>query len=103
PAPDGRGRRILVVDDNADAASSLETLLRLCGHDARSARDGVEAIALAAEFRPHVMLLDLGMPRLNGYDVARRIRASEGGRAITLIATTGWGQEDDRRRTKEAG
>jgi PAS domain S-box-containing protein len=95
--------RILVVDDNEDAASSLALLLELGGHEVRTAHDGAEALAVAAEFRPGVVLMDLGMPVLNGYDAARRIRAEPWGDGMILVAVTGWGQEEDRRRTTQAG
>ena len=96
-------RRILVVDDNSDAAESLALLLQIDGHEVRTAFDGVEALDLAAGFVPEVMLLDIGMPRLDGYEVARRLRKEPWGRNLSLIALTGWGQEQDRRRTAEAG
>jgi PAS domain S-box-containing protein len=106
PAP-GEGPtatyKILVVDDGRDAADSLALLLRLHGHEARTAHDGVDAVSVAEEFRPDVVLLDIGMPRLNGYEACRRIRAAPWGRNIVLIAQTGWGQEEDRRQTEEAG
>ncbi len=95
-------RRLLIVDDNQDSANSLAMLLRLMGNEVHTAYDGLEAVAVATTFRPDVMLLDLGLPKLNGYDVARRIRVEHEGRVV-LIALTGWGQEDDRRRSKEAG
>lgn len=96
-------RRILVVDDNQDAADSLGMLLRMSGNDVRTAHDGLEAVGSAATFRPDVVLLDLGLPKLSGYEVARRIRAQEGGARIVLVALTGWGAEEDRRRSQEAG
>jgi signal transduction histidine kinase/CheY-like chemotaxis protein len=95
--------RLLVVDDNADAAASLAMLLRLMGNDVRTAHDGLEAVALAEEFRPDVALLDIGLPRLNGYEAAREIRRRPWGGTMVLIAATGWGQEADRQRSKEAG
>jgi PAS domain S-box-containing protein len=95
--------RILVVDDGRDAAESLAMLLKLHGHDARTAHDGIEAVEAADEFRPDVVLLDLGMPRLNGYEACKRIRATPWGRNMVLLAQTGWGQEEDRRLTEEAG
>jgi signal transduction histidine kinase len=95
-------RRILVVDDNQDAAECLAELLRIKGHDVRTAHDGLAAVDAAQVFRPAVVLMDLGMPGLNGYDAASRIRESHGG-SVLLIAVTGWGQEDDRRRSREAG
>jgi two-component system CheB/CheR fusion protein len=102
-APAGAGRRVLVVDDNKDAAASLATLLRIMGHDTRAACDGLEALDVAAAFRPDVILLDIGMPKLNGYDTAGRIRQQPWGKDVVLIALTGWGQEADRCRSREAG
>jgi CheY-like chemotaxis protein len=96
-------RRILVVDDNRDSADSLARLLELMGHETAIAYDGPSAVETADEYRPEVMLLDVGLPGLDGYEVARRIRAQEWGKSITLIAATGWGQPEDRRRSREAG
>ena len=96
-------RRILVVDDNRDAAASLAMMLSLLGHDVRTAHDGLQALEVAAAFLPDLGLLDIGMPKLNGYDTARRIREQPWGKDIVLLALTGWGQEDDRRRSHEAG
>ena len=96
-------RRILVVDDNVDAADALAMLLRLSGHQAVTAFDGVEALGRAAEFQPDIVLLDIGMPRLDGYGTARAMRAEPWGRDLTLVALTGWGQPKDRDRTVEAG
>jgi PAS domain S-box-containing protein len=96
-------RRILVVDDNRDAADSLAKILRLKGNESLSAHDGHEAIRQAAEFRPEVILLDIGMPGLNGYDTARQIRAQPWGKNMLLVALTGWGQDEDRRRSQDAG
>jgi PAS domain S-box-containing protein len=95
-------RRILVADDNFDAADCLAEMLRLKGHEVRTAHDGVDAVASAESFQPHIVLMDLGMPRLNGYDAAARIRQRLGD-AVVLIAVTGWGNEDDRRRSRQAG
>jgi PAS domain S-box-containing protein len=95
--------RVLVADDNEDAAESLAAVLRVAGHDVRVAHDGQEAVELAATFRPALALLDIGMPRMNGYEAAQRIRGQEGGAGLLLIAVTGWGQQDDRRRAFEAG
>jgi len=95
--------KILVVDDNRDAAESLSTLLQLKGHEVRSAYDGENALQLAEEFRPQMVLLDLGMPKMNGYEACRRIRDHAWGAQMTLIAVTGWGQEDDRRKSTDAG
>jgi signal transduction histidine kinase len=99
----GSRRRILVADDNLDALESLATLLSLDGHEVYRARDGAEALEVAEQQRPEVALLDIGMPRADGYEVARRIRGAPWGRGITLVALTGWGQESDRRRSEEAG
>ncbi|HYH69450.1 MAG TPA: ATP-binding protein [Urbifossiella sp.] len=101
--PHGPTRRILVVDDNQDAADSLATLLKLLGHEVRVAYGGEEGVAAAAEFRPGFVLMDVGMPRLNGYQAARRIRAEPWGGEPVLVALTGWGTDDDRRMTRDAG
>ena len=95
--------RILVADDNADAAESLALMLRMWGHDVRIASDGVEALELAEQFSPRIALLDLGMPNLNGYDTARRLREQQWCGRIALVALTGWGQPKDRDRTFEVG
>jgi CheY-like chemotaxis protein len=105
---DGTGRfrvahRILVVDDNRDAAESMRVLLKLMGAEVSAAYDGLQALEVAASFRPQAVLLDIGMPMLHGYDTARRFRQEEWGREIVLIALTGWGREEDRRRAEEAG
>ncbi|MFO0877463.1 MAG: ATP-binding protein [Gemmataceae bacterium] len=96
-------RRILVVDDNRDSANSLAMLLRVMGNDAQTAHDGLEALDVAPVFRPDVILLDIGMPRLDGYETARRIRSEPWGKGVVLVAQTGWGQEEDKRRSREAG
>jgi signal transduction histidine kinase len=98
-----RGHRILLADDNRDALDSLATLLQCDGHEVHTAGDGAEALAVAAECRPNVVLLDIGMPKLDGYEVARRIRAEPWGKSAVLIALTGWGQDEDRRRSREVG
>ena len=92
-----------MVDDNKDSAASLSALLELAGHRADIANDGLEGVRLAEKIRPEVILMDIGMPKLNGYDAARRIRAQEWGKEITLIAVSGWGQESDRTKSKAAG
>ncbi|HEU5182818.1 MAG TPA: ATP-binding protein [Candidatus Polarisedimenticolia bacterium] len=102
-APETRSYRILVADDNRDSAQSLALLLKLMGHETHTAMDGVEAVEAAQTLHPDIVLLDIGMPRLNGYDACRRIREQPWSRSMTLIAQTGWGQEEDRRRTEEAG
>jgi len=96
-------RRILVVDDNRDSAISLSMLLELDGHDVRRAFDGLEALEIADEFRPEVTLLDIGMPRLDGYGAARELRRRQWAQSLLLIALTGWGQQEDRRLAREAG
>ena len=101
-ASPGTDCRVLVVDDNEDAADSLATLLGVMGYEVRVAYDGPEAIEAADEFRPAVALLDIGLPRLSGYDIARHIRGTQGNKVL-LVAITGWGQDDDRRRAREAG
>jgi CheY-like chemotaxis protein len=103
PAVSISALRILVVDDNRDSAASLGMLLRIMGNDVRLAHDGLEAVSIADEFRPDVVLLDIGLPRINGYEAARQIRQQPWGQRIVLIATTGWGQESDRQRSKDAG
>jgi PAS domain S-box-containing protein len=97
------GHRLLVVDDNKDAAVSLATLLRLQGHEVRVAHDGTSALAAALSFLPKMVFLDLGMPDIDGYEVARRLRQHPELKAVVLAALTGWGQEEDRRRTLAAG
>jgi PAS domain S-box-containing protein len=96
-------RRVLVVDDNRDAAESLEILLSLWGHQARSAQDGPEALALTAEFRPEIVLLDIGLPGMDGYEVARQMRALSAGRNALIVAVTGYGRNSDRLHSQEAG
>lgn len=96
-------RRVLVVDDLHDSADTLAMLLRLHGHQVETAYDGEEAVTRASEFRPEVILLDLGMPRMGGDLACRVIRAQPWGKDLRIIALTGWGQESDRRRTQEAG
>ena len=98
-----RTRRILVVDDNRDAAKTLSTMLRIMGNEVCTAHDGLEAIAVCERFRPDLVLLDLGMPKLDGYAAAQQIRQQPWGQHITLVALTGWGQDEDRRKSKEAG
>lgn len=95
--------RILVVDDNKDAAATISMVLKILGNTVRQAHDGEEAVLAAAEFQPQVILLDIGLPKLNGYEVCRKIREQSGGKSIVIIAVTGWGQEDDRRKSNEAG
>jgi len=91
------------VDDNEDNAESMALLLLRQGHEVRTAFDGQAAVTMARSFHAEVVLLDIGLPLLDGYQAARAIRAEPWGRAITLVAVTGWGQEHDRRRSSEAG
>ena len=95
--------RILVVDDNVDAAETLTTFLDMIGMEARSVHDGNAAVQAALAFSPDLVLLDIGLPGMSGYDVARAMRAQPQLAGITLVALTGWGAEDDRRRAKDAG
>ena len=94
---------ILLVDDNVDAAESLATLLTMMGNETKTAHDGLEALKVAAVFRPDVILLDIGMPKLDGLEVCRRIREQVWGKAMVVVALTGWGQEEDKRKTLAAG
>ena len=103
PATASRPRRVLVVDDNRDAADALTILLRIWGHDVETATSGAEAIRLAEQANPEIILMDLGMPIMNGYEAAQRILERPGRAQIMLIALTGWGQEADRHRTQAAG
>ncbi len=98
-----RCRRVLVVDDLRDSADSLAMLLRLFGQDVATVYGGEEAIREAERFRPEVVLLDLGMPQVDGYEVCRHLRAEPWGAEVFIIALTGWGQEDDRRSVSAAG
>ena len=102
-SPAEGARRVLVADDNRDAADSLAVILRLMGHEVRVAYDGEQALRAAPQFRPHAIVLDIGMPRVNGYDVASQARRAEWGRGVMLIALTGWGQQRDKARAAEAG
>jgi len=99
----GKALRILIVDDNKDAAKMLSMVVKMLGNEVDTAHDGLEAIEVAARFRPDVVLMDLGMPKMNGYEAAAHIRKQPWGKDILLVALTGWGQDDDKRRTKEAG
>ena len=96
-------RRILIVDDNRDSAESLATLLSLTGNQTRTAFDGLEAVEAAEAFQPDLVLLDIGLPKLNGYEVCRRIREQAWSHGMLLVALTGWGQEEDRSRASDAG
>jgi CheY-like chemotaxis protein len=96
-------RRVLVVDDNRDATETLELLLQLWGHEVKSALNGPDALALAMEFRPEIILLDIGLPGMSGYEVARQLRALPGFQGVFIVAVTGYGQESDRLHSQEAG
>jgi len=103
-ASDGHdARRILIVDDNRDAAASLSMLLTITGHETHVVHDGLSAVEAADTHRPEVILLDIGLPELNGYEVCRRVRAQAWGKDMAIIALTGWGQAEDRRRSHEVG
>ena len=97
------GCRILVVDDNIDSAESMGDLLQLKGNDLRNAHDGLAAVEAAETFRPELVLLDIGLPKINGYEVARRIRQQPWGRDVILVALTGRGQDEDKSKSQEAG
>jgi CheY-like chemotaxis protein/nitrogen-specific signal transduction histidine kinase len=103
PTADAPKSRILVVDDLRDSAESLGMVLEMKGHTIRIAHDGLEAVQAAAAFRPEVILMDIGLPRMNGYEAAREIRHEPWGKKMILVAVTGWGQDDDKRRAAEAG
>jgi len=105
PTPTAPGAlRIAVVDDNEDSADSLAMLLEMQGHEVRVANDGLAAVKLLGEFRPHAVLLDIGLPGIDGFEVARRVRAQPWGRqGMLLIALTGWGQQQDKDATAQAG
>ena len=96
-------RRVLVVDDHRDAARILTLMLDTLGHDVRMATSGEQALDEARAFHPEVVFLDIGLPKLDGYEVARRLRAQPEGKAVKLVALTGWAHEDDRRRSRDAG
>jgi CheY-like chemotaxis protein len=103
PGTTPRRFKILVVDDNHDSALSLAMMLSIMGHETRTAHDGESAVHAAETFLPEVVLLDIGLPKLNGYEVAQRLREQPWGQAMYLIAVTGWGQEEDRQRSTEVG
>jgi CheY-like chemotaxis protein len=96
-------RRVLVADDNVDSAETLAMLLQSLGNEVRTVHDGLKAVEESEAFRPDVALLDIGMPGLDGYEAARLIRARPWGAGVLLIALTGWGEDDDIRRSREAG
>jgi len=97
------GLKILVVDDNRDAADTCAMLLEASGHHVQTAYTGRQALELASTFRPHAVLLDIGLPDVNGYKLAEQVRATRWGRGTVLVAVTGWGQEEDRQRAVAAG
>jgi CheY-like chemotaxis protein len=101
--PKSSRKRVLVVDDNRDAAVSLAMMLKLMDNEAKTAFDGLEALDVAAAYKPDLILLDIGMPKMNGYETARHIRQQSWAEGITLVALTGWGQDEDRRKSQEAG
>ncbi len=103
PPPAGNGRRILVVDDNRDAAATLSRMLKLMGNDVRMTHDGIQSLGVADEFRPEIILMDVGMPGMSGYEATRRIREQPWGSSTIIIALTGWGQAGDRIQSKAAG
>ena len=106
-SPEGKAtrplRRVLVVDDNVDGAESLAMLLQLSGHETRTVHTGPDALTAASEFRPDVVFLDIGLPGMNGYEVAKRLRLEVELNETVIVALTGWGSEDDRKRAREAG
>ncbi|MEO8654345.1 MAG: response regulator [Ramlibacter sp.] len=95
--------KVLVVDDNGDAARSLSMLVELLGHEVRTGFDGLEALTIAGAFHPDAILLDLGMPVMDGYEACRLIRQQPWGRTVTVVAVTGWGREEDRLKSQRAG
>ena len=95
--------RVLIVDDNVDSAETLGMLLDLYGHETRTAGDGPQALAAGEDFRPQAVLLDIGLPGMDGFEVCRRIRATDWGRDALLVAVTGWGEESTGRRARDAG
>jgi len=95
--------RLVVVDDNADNAHSLSLLLETLGHETKIAHNGIQALGVAHEFQPDAMIIDIGMPGLDGHDLARRIRAEEWGKDLLLVAASGWGQDEDKQASLEAG
>src|SRR5262245_7270357 len=96
-------RRILILDDNRDSADTLSLLLRLSGHETHAAYEPIEAMNAASTMRPDVILLDIGLPKISGYEVCRQLRSQPWGKSVVMVALTGWGQDDDRRKSREAG
>jgi CheY-like chemotaxis protein len=103
PAATGSSRRILIADDNPDVLESFELMLQLLGHEVMTAVDGLEVLEKAEQFWPEVIVLDVGMPKLDGYETARRLRQQPWGRDAVLVALTGWGTEKDKKQSAEAG
>jgi CheY-like chemotaxis protein len=103
PVDSSSRHRILIADDNIDSATTLGQLLEMLGNDVSIAHDGLQAVEEAERFRPDIILLDIGMPKLNGYDACGRIRKQPWSKNALLVALTGWGQDDDKRRSREAG
>jgi CheY-like chemotaxis protein len=101
--PQTAGRKILVADDDQDSAESLAMLLQMMGHEVRSALNGLEAVNLAADFRPDLIVLDIGMPGLDGYEVCRQIRQQPWAHRVVIAALTGWTRDEDRDRSQQAG
>jgi CheY-like chemotaxis protein len=101
-APQQR-RRVLIADDNVDAADTLSMMLQLKGHDVRVVHEGQQAVRVAAEFQPHVVLLDIGMPELDGYEACQKIREQHSTTRPVIVAVTGWGHDQDKQRSQEAG
>ena len=101
--PGGPARRVLIVDDNVDSAESLAQLLRLQGHEVHTAYDGIAAVATASRHDPDVIILDIGLPGVDGYETTRRLREQNGGRRPVIVALTGYGAEADRERAERAG
>lgn len=101
--PEQRRRRLLVIDDNKDAAESMSMLFELWGYEVICAYDGRSALETAAKYRPHAVFLDIGLPGMDGYEIAERLRALPESARTVLVAITGYGQDEDRRRSREAG
>lgn len=97
------GLRVVVVDDNVDSAEAMSLLVRHYGHDVQVAHDGEHALRVAEKHRPHVVLLDIGLPRVDGYEVARRLRTQPWAAAMSIVAVSGWARDSDRQRSLEAG
>jgi DNA-binding response OmpR family regulator len=97
------GRRVLIVDDNEDAAEMLAELVKAWGHSARVAHDGLNAMDVGRVYQPEVVLLDLGLPRVDGFEIARNMRAEPWGSSARIVAVTGWGRDSDRQRSRDAG